>query len=156
MPMTDGSSRLTLALSGVILMAAVALMGSQPLPARAAIEEFGQLSVVREHMNWPSPESVVRDLNSQNANVRFKALRSIGVPDKLARRPIYNSATPATVIGAEVVKAEQIELRYAALGSDETRQAIVVAQVVGAYAYAAVVTPKSNGWERIALFNCWW
>jgi hypothetical protein len=138
-----------------LMAAAVLALSSQPLPARASVEEFGQLNLRREHMKWPSPESVVRELQSQNADVRFKALLSVGVPEKLARRPIYNSATPATVIGSEVVKAEQIEVRYAALGSDETRQAIVVAQVGGSYAYATVATPKPNGWERIAIFDCW-
>ncbi len=45
-------------------------------------------------------------------------------------------------------------MRYAALGSDETQQAVVAVQV-SQYAYAAVATPKGNGWERIAQFSCW-
>jgi hypothetical protein len=98
---------------------------------------------------------MVRDLRSQNDDVRFKALLLLGVPEKLARIPVWSHATPSVVTGSEVVKPEQIELRYAALGSDETQQAIVVAQVVGVSAYAAVAASKANGWERIATFDCW-
>ncbi len=148
--MKPSISPLTLLAASLVLVAL-----SPPFSARAAGEEFGQLNVRREHVAWPSPETIVRDLHSPNAEVRFKALLSVGVPETLARRPIYNSATPATVVGSEVVTPEQIGLRYAALGSDETQQAIVVAQVVGTYAYAAVATPKQNAWERIAVFSCW-
>jgi hypothetical protein len=127
-----------------------------PSEAKAATQEdFGQLIVRRDHVNWPSPLSVIRDLSSPDSNVRFKALLLVGVPEKLARIPVWNNATPAAVIGSEVVKPEQIGIRYAALGSDETQQAIVVAQVVGTYAFAAVAAQKLNGWERIAQFNCW-
>lgn len=53
-----------------------------------------------------------------------------------------------------VVRPDQVELRYAAMGSDETRQAIVAVQVSD-MAFAAVARPVGSGWERIAQFGCW-
>ena len=106
-------------------------------------------------MKWPSPESVVRDLRSQDEGLRFRALLLIGVPEKLARVPVWSNTTPSAVVGSKVSKAEQVELRYAALGRDETQQAIVAAQVVGTYAFAAVAISGAKGWERIAAFSCW-
>jgi hypothetical protein len=138
-----------------LILSAVLVALSLPHLAQAASEDFGQLSVTREHIKWPSPASVIRDLRSPDEGVRFNALLLLGVPDKLARISLWSSTTPSVVTGSEVVKPEQIELRYAALGSDETQQAIVAVQIVGSYAFAAVATPKGNGWERIAALNCW-
>ena len=45
-------------------------------------------------------------------------------------------------------------MRYAALGSDSTQQAILAVQV-SQMMYAAVAIPQRQGWERIALFDCW-
>src|SRR5258708_5037284 len=102
------------------------------------IEEIGPLEVNHEHAAWPAPESIVRELRSSNEDVRLKAMAAVWVPEGLRR----------------VTRPEQIELRYAALGNDETQQAIVAIQI-GQYAYAVVATPKGNAWERIAQFNCW-
>src|SRR6266567_310297 len=96
------------------------------------IEEIGGLEINHEHATWPAPESIVRDLRSSNEDVRLKAMAAVWVPEGLRR----------------VTRPEQIELRYAALGSDETQQAIVAIQM-GQYAYATVATPKGNAWERI-------
>jgi hypothetical protein len=150
-------SLLTASRSAAALLATAVLISLFPPPIQAATkDDFGQLSVRLEHMAWPSPASIVRDLRSQDDGVRFKALLLLGVSEKLARIPVWSNTTPSVVTGSEVVKPEQVELRYAALGSDETQQAIVVAQYVGTFATAAVATPKSNGtgWERIAIFDC--
>ncbi len=128
----------------------------QPFPAHAAAsEEFGQLYVQHEHLKWPSPASIVNDLRSKDEILRFKALVLLGVPENLARIPTMSNATPSVVTGSQVVKPEQIELRYAALGSDETQQAVIAAEVTASYAFAAVAVPKGDGWERIATSSCW-
>lgn len=121
-----------------------------------AITEIGGLEINHEHAAWPSPESIVRDLRSPSEDVRLKALEAVRVPKALMHRAMYSSNPDGTpkVNGSVAIRPEQIELRYAALGSDETQQAVVAVQV-SQYAYAAVATPKGNGWERIAQFSCW-
>jgi hypothetical protein len=153
----EQSTMLMATRSAVYLMAtAILICLSQCAPVEAATkEDFGQLGVSREHVKWVSPESMVRDLRAQSEGVRFNALQLVGVLDTLARTPVWSNTTPSVVTGSRVVEPEQIDLRYAALGSDETQQAIVVVQVVGTYAFAAVATPKENGWDRIATFSCW-
>lgn len=135
--------------SGIRLVSEIAsiiALVCQFVPALAASnDEFGSLVVSREHMGWPSPESLVRDLRSQDEEVRLKALSLIGVPDKVAR-PMLTAP--------RIAMAEQVELRYAALGGDETQQAIVVG-LLGTMVYAAVAIPKANAWERIAVLDCW-
>jgi hypothetical protein len=116
---------------------------------------FGEDTVERVHRAWPPPESVVRDLRSGDEEARHAALLLMGVPEQVARRPVYNGATPPVVVGSKVVKADQVELRYAALGGDATEQAVVVVEVGGQSSYAAVVAPKGKGWERIATASCW-
>ena len=138
-----------------VTLAALCVLLSQTFPARAAVEEFGSLVVRREHVKWPSPESVVRDLHSQDEDARFKALVAVGVPEKLARMRLWNRVKQSVITGTKVPKGRQIELRYPALGREETQQAIVVVQIEGSLVYAAVATPKPNGWERIAVFGCW-
>ncbi len=111
---------------------------SQGFAQLKPIEEIGGLQMNHEHAARPAPESIVRDLRSSNEDVRLKAMAALWVPEALRRAS----------------RPEQIELRYAALGSDETKQAVVAVQM-GQLAYATVATPKANGWERIAQFNCW-
>lgn len=78
-------------------------------------------------------------MRSSNDDIRLKALSLAGVPEKLRN---------------DAVRPAQIELRYAALGTDATQQAILAVQV-GQYGFATVATPKGNAWERVAQFNCW-
>ena len=87
-----------------------------------------------------SPESLVRDLRSQEKAVRLKALQLVGAD---ASAEIFADAGP-----------DEIELRYASLGEGRTNQAIVMIEAVS-YAYAAVAVPLPNSWERIAVFECW-
>lgn len=127
-----------------------------PVVAQSNFVELGQIAMVREHAAWPTPESIVRDLRSSDEDVRLKALALVGVTGPLQRKPIYSkpNAGALVVSNSEVVRPEQIELRYAALGSDETQQAILAVQV-GQYGFAAVASPRGNAWERVAAFNCW-
>jgi hypothetical protein len=103
-------------------------------------ERIGELRVNRTHAAWTSPESLVRDLRSQDKGVRQKALRLIGTD---ANEEVFADAGP-----------DEIELRYASLGGGRTKQAILLVEAAS-YAYAAVAAPSLNAWERIAVFECW-
>jgi hypothetical protein len=93
-----------------------------------------------DHATWASPESIVRDLRSDEEGTRVNALQLFGYPE-------------AELLDAP--KPDEIELRYAALGNDAVRQAIVAITVNGVMEYAAVAVPRANGWERIGTFFCW-
>ncbi len=94
---------------------------------RSSWERIGDLRVNRTHAAWPSPESIIRDVRSQDRTVRLKALRLVGT-DKMEE--IFADAGP-----------DEIELRYASLGGDRTKQAIVLVEAAS-YAYAAVRYPR--------------
>lgn len=85
------------------------------------------------------PESLVRDLRSQDRTVRLKALALFGTD---ANVELFADGP------------NEIELRYASLGGDRYKQAIVLVEA-SSYAYAAVAVPSLNAWERIAVFECW-
>lgn len=68
--------------------AGILLIGLSPLWAQQKLVQFGQLTMNSEHKIWPSPESIVRDLRSSNADARAKALASVGVPEALRVRSI--------------------------------------------------------------------
>src|ERR1700722_15225931 len=109
-------------------------------PQQSSWERIGELGVNRTHAAWTSPESLVRDMRSQDKAVRLKALRLIGAD---ANEEFFADAGP-----------DEIELRYASLGGGRHKQAIVLVEV-SSYAYAAVAVPSLNAWERIAVFECW-
>ena len=69
-----------------------------------------------DHAMWASPESIVRDLRSDDDGARAKALRLFGYPE-------------AELLDA--LKSDEIELRYAAIGDNKTLQAIVTITVDG-------------------------
>jgi hypothetical protein len=145
----------TTVLYRTLLCAAGVLLVAVPAAAQPKTREFGQLGVVSEHGEWPSPEAVVRDLRSPDVNIRLKALALAGVSEGLRHRAVYStSGSPATMIGYEVVRPTQVALRYAALGTDEAQQAILAVQV-GQYGFATVATQKGNAWERVASAACW-
>lgn len=109
-------------------------------PQPSSWERIGELRVNRTHAAWPSPESLVREMRSQDKAVRLKALRLVGTD---ANEELFADAGP-----------DEIELRYASLGEGRTKQAIVLVEA-SSYAYAAVAVPELNAWERIAVFECW-
>jgi hypothetical protein len=84
----------------------------------------------------------------------LKALFLVGVPEQLRRQgTIANVDAGTTTVDAAV--PNQIDLRFAALGSDKTQQQAILSVQHTDYFFAAVVNPKGNGWERIAQFACW-
>jgi hypothetical protein len=121
---------LLLALSSVVVAA----------PEQSSWERIGELRLSRAHAAWTSPESLVRDLRSQDTAVRLRALQLLGID---ATRDFIADAVP-----------DEIELRYASLEGGRSRQAIVLVEA-SSYAYAAVAMPSANAWERIAVFECW-
>jgi hypothetical protein len=104
-------------------------------------ERIGELRVNRTHAAWTSPESLVRDLRSQDKAVRLKALRLVGTDAN--SEDLFADAGP-----------DEIELRYASLGEGRIKQAIVMVEA-SSYAYAAIAVPSVNAWGRIAVFECW-
>ena len=101
----------------------------------------GALQSRYDHTAWPSPESLVHDLRSDDDSVRSKALRAFGYPEAKMKD--------------EIPKPDQIELRYAAIGDDAALEAIASITVHSVMAYTAVAVPKANHWERIGTFFCW-
>jgi hypothetical protein len=103
-------------------------------------ERIGDLRINRVHATWKSPESLVADLQSTDRAARLDALRLAGAES--------NEGYLAEVAPNEV------ELRYASLDAPQTKQAIVLFESLS-YVYAAVAVPSLDGWERIAVFECW-
>jgi hypothetical protein len=122
-----------------------------------SVTDIDNIGVRHDHAAWPSPESVVLDLDSHEDLVRRNALSLVGLDENQINELVYdqssNSTTPKTT-GKRVVTIDVVELRYAALGENATLHAIVSVQS-GPMAYAAVAVPKSKGWDRIASFSCW-
>jgi len=141
--------------NSIVFAAAVVGTAGFLAPALAAAENFGSLNVSRERIRWASPSDVARDLRSPNDDVRQRALVLIGVPESLVRIRMWSQAQQPAVTGWQVAKPQPVQLLYAALGGDDTQQAIVAAVVLGVYAFAAVASPSADGWVRIASFGCW-
>jgi hypothetical protein len=94
-----------------------------------------------DRATWQSPESLVRDLRSDDDGTRSKALLAFGYP----KDQIHD----------EVPKPDEIEVRYAAIGGDATLDSIVAIDVMGDLAYVAVAIPEGGVWRRIGVFHCW-
>ena len=137
------------------IVALLAASGIQAQPSKGVNDL--DLGVRHGHAVWPSPESVLRDLNSRQEAVRERALFLIGLDRAQAEEAVFeqnsNSTTPK-IIGQRVIMVDIAELRYAALGEDTTQQAILSVQS-GPMAFVAVAVPKGKVWERIANFSCW-
>ena len=122
----------------ILLLALSSVVASAP--AESSWERIGELRLDRTRAAWTSPESLVRDLRSQDTAVRLKALRLVGID---ASRDFIADSIP-----------DDIELRYASLDGGDSKQAIVLVEA-SSYAYASVAVPSANTWERIAVFECW-
>jgi hypothetical protein len=119
-------------------------------------EDVGFLGVRRDREHWESPESLLSELRASDERTRLKALLLLGLTAKQAHHSVWSQASPAQVIGEKVVTPDHIKLTYAALGSDGTQQAVIALKdSEGQMTYAAVAVPTTNGWERVAAFDCW-
>jgi hypothetical protein len=136
----------------LLIPLSAAAQESTPAPAR----DSGYLEVRHDHTPWPTPELLVKDLRSNDDKVRLQALRLLGFAEQERHTTIWAQTSPTEVIGEAVVAPDQIELGYAALGEDATQQAILAVQASQKQlTFTAVATPKADGWERIAAFDCW-
>lgn len=133
--MQSKPAKSTLPILLLVLSSAVA-----SAPEQSSWERIGELRLNRAHAAWASPESLVRDLRSQDTAVRLRALQFAGID---ASREFIADAVP-----------DEIELRYASLEGGHSKQAIVLVEA-SSYAYASVAVPSANAWERIAVFECW-
>lgn len=89
---------------------------------------------------------IIADLHSPEDAVRLKALELLGLSQQQAQ---VKYAGQVSVDGVE-----EVELRYASLGTDNANQAIIGA-VLGPVVFGAVATRTKAGWTRIADFSCW-
>lgn len=122
-----------------LIVAFVALMPFAGAIAQQAPPD--DLFFNREHAEWPSPETLVRDLHSQREETRIKALRLFGLADPQLR--LFSASTGV-----------RIDLQYAALGDDGSLQAVVALTAVQ-YTFAAVARQTPHGWERLGVAACW-
>jgi hypothetical protein len=136
----------------LLISLSAAAQGSIPVPA----EDLGYLGIRHDHVQWPTPESLVIDLRSKDDKVRLQALHLVGFNEQQAHTTIWAQTSPTKVVGEAVVTPDKIDLEYAALGEDATQQAILSVQASQTQSiFATVAVPKGVGWERIAVFECW-
>jgi hypothetical protein len=136
----------------VLVSLSTAAQASMPVPA----QDSGYLEVRHDHAEWPTPELLVENLRSKDDKVRLRALHLLGFTDQEAHDAIWAQTSPTRVIGQAVVTPDKIELKYAVLGEDATQQAILAVQASQKQlTFAAVAVPKPQGWERVAVFDCW-
>ncbi len=114
----------------------------------------GYVEVLRDHAPWPSPDVLVRHLQSSNDQVRLEALFKLGLTEGQAHRQKWSQGAAAKVIGEDVVTPDQIRLTYAPLGSDATEEAILAIKVANSI-FVAIGIPVGDRWQRIAYSNCW-
>ncbi|HEY6413426.1 MAG TPA: hypothetical protein VIX42_07050 [Edaphobacter sp.] len=132
---------------GVLLAASVA-SAQRAVPIFS--KETGSLGVLSVPGPMQAPESIVHDLQSSSEDTRLKAFLELGLTDSQVR------VTPAQELGPRVAIPDRVQLNYAAIGVDATRQAIVVLQLSELQmTFAALATPSGDGWRRIATFSCW-
>src|SRR5690349_9774224 len=122
-------------------------VGSTQQTLNMASPDEGDLVVDSTTATWSSPEAVVSDLRSDDEQLRLRGMDLIGIRDEGSRHVSKSDQ--------QVLNVDQVLLRYASLGDDETQQAIVGAEIGGDMAYVAVATRRNTGWQRIGSFSCW-
>jgi hypothetical protein len=113
------------------------------LSQSTAQTDLGDLVIGRDHVKWPSPESLVKNLRSRNEDLRSEAFLLLGTPGQGDTEVTDTSGI-----------SDQVQLRYAALGADNAEHAIVAVSV-GNRLYGAVAAQTNGSWTRIANFSCW-
>jgi hypothetical protein len=136
---------------------AILAAGQSRQPTKPPVDA-GYTLINREHVAWPSPESLLTDLRSSDPAVRLKPLVLAGLDDQQAHETVWSSGndSPAKVVDRAVITPGRIQLTYAPLGSDTSKQAILAFEdrSLGS-TYAAVAVLTKHGWERVAAMNCW-
>jgi len=119
-----------------------------------ANQDVGSLAVHTERTAWPSPESVAAGLRSSDDQDRIKALVLLGLSEDQDKITVWDQKSGKPLPEKQVLPVDIVQLFYAALGSDDTRAA-VLAVAASQMTYAAVAIPSDKGWTRIATFDCW-
>jgi hypothetical protein len=128
----------------VVLIAVLILTAGHSAAATASDQapkvDIGDLNHGKDHVRWPAPESLVKNLYSDDDQTRLHAIVQITA----SKEPLSQYfQTPS-----------EVELRYAALGTSQVQQAIV-AIAFGPYLFGAVGAKENGVWTRISSFSCW-
>jgi hypothetical protein len=109
---------------------------SEPNPKR----DLGSIELNYAHLPWPTPESLTKSLQADDAKTRIRALVQMGVPEeglaKIDERP------------------SEVQLLYASLGTNDQQQAIVAVRIAPML-FGAVAAQENGAWHRVANFSCW-
>lgn len=132
-------------------------VGAGSQTTKLPLESIDDTVINREHVAWPSPESVLDDLRSPNDDTRLTALKPAGLSDEQIHKSIWSQGNdePSKAIGQAVVTPNRTQLMYASIGDDATQQAILVLDDSLQLTFAAVAVQKGNRWERVAALSCW-
>lgn len=106
-----------------------AALGQSP-----ASERVGTLRINRTRVTWSSPESLVRDLRSNDDQIVLRATHLLGVDEKF-------------------FAPDDIELRYVEFGPGRLKYAIILTSGLNE-AFAAIAAPKGETWERFTVIGC--
>jgi hypothetical protein len=120
----------------VVLSCSPSAQVSKPNPKT----DLGGLTLSHAHIEWPTPDLLVKGLRADDPQNRLRALVLIGA-----------SKQPSAGI---VETPSEIELRFAALGSDQKQQAILAVHI-DPMVFGAVAVQENGVWHRIASFSCW-
>jgi hypothetical protein len=116
------------------------------------VDDDSYLNANREHVAWPTPESVLDDLRSADDTRRLAALKLMGLSDEQAHRTVWapTNDAPAKIIGQVVIVPERVQLIYAAIGEDASQAAILAFEIPSLQAtHAAVAVQKGQRWEPL-------
>jgi hypothetical protein len=130
------------------------LLLSWPLAAQtsAGDQQADELQLGHVHANWPSPETLLKNLRSVDDQTRLKALTLLGVTH--TGGPVEANPKTGSPTKTIVKDADESELRYGSLGAGNDQQAIIGVNI-GSDLYGAVAIQTPKGWQRIANFYCW-
>lgn len=119
----------------ILLLAWSCLIASAQQRGDPLNEDIVQRDMSRVPATWMSPEALVRDLRSEDRAVRTAAQRLQSIVE-------------------QPDAANEIGLQYFSQGAAGKPLAVVRTWYQG-YEYAAVAIPTSDGWKRLAVFECW-
>jgi hypothetical protein len=144
-----------LAASITVLLVFAIAAPAQP-PSKPFGQDLGYLGFEATRQAWPSPEVVAAGLRSHDDRERLKALLLLGFTIDQAKVYVVDQKTGKQLEEKQVDPVDVVQLSYAALGTDDTLDAILAVESTNAQmVHAAVAIPAGKGWTRIASFDCW-
>jgi len=140
----------------VLILMLYPLLAVPQIATQKPEKDLGQLSIDYTNVDWPSPEELVRDLQSTDDGLRIKALHLLGATDQLIHVPVWSQASQTHITGTKVVVPDQVALHMARISDGETLVPLIAAELPeGQTMLGAIAIRKNNHWERIAAFSCW-